>query len=924
MSDKPELSKKSSVSNMKASSGVRDEKQKGRLTASKGLSSSRTLGNSLGFDQKNKNFDDDEEQKKVRFEQKVAAQEEAYKEEIDVDKMMGTELKKDLVFEVKPYFSHSILQMTMALHILWTIGYMVFRIGFTINKQNYATWIYSCMFILVEILSFFGTALHYNNYTNPQTNILVQKLPDILARLKKDYPPVAALICCYKEPQHIVSRTIRTAMSMKYPPEKLLVGLLDDSSNFRESRGWVHVQSIEKNFLEQLLKAAVSRTYTGTIPTLSEDEDPRGVMAPALDKIASSVTEAIDAEVQWFLEYLLLNVWTQASEAPDRSESEIEAERELIADLRNEEFNPYRTFTEEDLENISKFSVEGLQLMWHGSAFFRPLVRNAIIQRAGMKNWIKKLNDTNELRFLTPQALAIARYRVLYLGREEMDVLPEVSAGNVRVDFEATGSVLCPRGVYIRRRKPQNPHNKAGNINNALFNEFTETDFEYQLMLDADQQPHPDFLQRVIPYFFSAEGPMIAWVQTPQFFSNIFPADDPLGHRNMEFYGPVAEGRGAHGATPFVGTNAIFSRSHLCEVGGVMYNSVTEDMYTGMKLHSAGYKSMYHNEVLAIGSAPVDLKETLEQRKRWAQGAVEIFSLTPWGLLIKKIGWRKTLFYLDSCIYPFTSWTAFFFGISPFVMAIWQVPIVVDNPALFVLVGFVPTMILPRMINYMLLRAVRPHEEGRSAPALWIEATDLWRAEQTFFSFAGTYMSAWHAGRNGIKTLILKYNIKGDIAMWNWNRDFLKPKPGDSKKPKSKIPEQSFRTSIKESDQVKNTRLFVANIILFTINILAILLGCFRFNCDTSQIWIFVVIVGFGFSNCWHLWSFIPMALRQNEDQWPYASSYHAHNIFIAFILGFLVFLFLKVKICIYQLIDKLPGANPNYQPVASQDTGTQ
>lgn len=50
-------------------------------------------------------------------------------------------------------------------------------------------------------------------------------------------------------------------------------------------------------------------------------------------------------------------------------------------------------------------------------------------------------------------------------------------------------------------------------------------------------------------------------------------------------------------------------------------------MYTGMKLHAAGYTSLYHNEILAIGSAPVDLKETLEQRKRWAQGAVEVSML---------------------------------------------------------------------------------------------------------------------------------------------------------------------------------------------------------------------------------------------------------------------------------------------------------
>lgn len=52
--------------------------------------------------------------------------------------------------------------------------------------------------------------------------------------------------------------------------------------------------------------------------------------------------------------------------------------------------------------------------------------------------------------------------------------------------------------------------------------------------------------------------------------------------------------------------------------------------------------------------------------------------------------------------------------------------------------------------------------------------------------------------------------------MWNWNRDFLKPKPGDQNKPKRKINEQSFRTSIKESDQIKNTSLFVANVSLLS------------------------------------------------------------------------------------------------------------
>jgi hypothetical protein len=66
--------------------------------------------------------------------------------------------------------------------------------------------------------------------------------------------------------------------------------------------------------------------------------------------------------------------------------------------MRNCEFNPYFTFTEEDLENINKFSIEGLQVLWHGSAFFRPLVRCVLIRRKGIYEYVQKLNNTNELR----------------------------------------------------------------------------------------------------------------------------------------------------------------------------------------------------------------------------------------------------------------------------------------------------------------------------------------------------------------------------------------------------------------------------------------------------------------------------------------------------------------------------------------------
>jgi cellulose synthase (UDP-forming) len=53
--------------------------------------------------------------------------------------------------------------------------------------------------------------------------------------------------------------------------------------------------------------------------------------------------------------------------------------------------------------------------------------------------------------------------------------------------------------------------------------------------------------------------------------------------------------------------------------------SVTEDMATAMRLHGLGWKSAYHDEILAKGLAPEDLPTMLGQRLRWAQGTMQVF-----------------------------------------------------------------------------------------------------------------------------------------------------------------------------------------------------------------------------------------------------------------------------------------------------------
>jgi cellulose synthase (UDP-forming) len=111
-------------------------------------------------------------------------------------------------------------------------------------------------------------------------------------------------------------------------------------------------------------------------------------------------------------------------------------------------------------------------------------------------------------------------------------------------------------------------HAKAGNLNNALM----VTHGEFLLILDADQIPEPDILEKTLGYFNHRR---VALVQTPQYFSNV-PAHDPLGSQAPLFYGPIQQGKDGWNAAFFCGSNAILRREALMQLGLVGYVKETE------------------------------------------------------------------------------------------------------------------------------------------------------------------------------------------------------------------------------------------------------------------------------------------------------------------------------------------------------------
>ncbi|WP_431245535.1 glycosyltransferase family 2 protein [Leifsonia xyli] len=102
-------------------------------------------------------------------------------------------------------------------------------------------------------------------------------------------------------------------------------------------------------------------------------------------------------------------------------------------------------------------------------------------------------------------------------------------------------------------------HAKAGNLNNALF----QTEGEFLLILDADQIPEPEILDRTVGYFADRR---VALVQTPQYFSNVDEAD-VLGNQAPLFYGPIQQGKDGWNAAFFCGSNAVLRREALMQLG---------------------------------------------------------------------------------------------------------------------------------------------------------------------------------------------------------------------------------------------------------------------------------------------------------------------------------------------------------------------
>ena len=201
----------------------------------------------------------------------------------------------------------------------------------------------------------------------------------------------------------------------------------------------------------------------------------------------------------------------------------------------------------------------------------------------------------------------------------------------------------------------------------------------------------------------------VAFVQTPQEFYNLDSIQHCTDwqkhvtwHEQSMFYRVIQPGKNRWNAAFWCGSGSVMRRSALTSVGGIATESVTEDIHTSLRLHAAGWKSVYHDEVLCMGLAPQDFLSFTIQRLRWAQGAMQVLRRES-PISKKGLSLPQRLNYISSMFTYFESFQRLMYTLTPAVVLITALlPINVGITAF--LIRFLPYFILGQAANIALGR----------------------------------------------------------------------------------------------------------------------------------------------------------------------------------------------------------------------------
>jgi cellulose synthase (UDP-forming) len=272
---------------------------------------------------------------------------------------------------------------------------------------------------------------------------------------------------------------------------------------------------------------------------------------------------------------------------------------------------------------------------------------------------------------------ALPTVDVLICTYNEPDYLLErtiLAALNLEYDHKKLHIYVCDDGrrASIRRlcrtcgvgyiTRPTNEHAKAGNINHAL----SKTSGELFAVLDADMICTKAFLKRTVGYFSDEDT---AFVQTPQIYYNRDMYQRSLNKKDLPneqdfFMREVQEKRAIYNAVLHVGTNVVFRRRYVIEIGMYPTFSITEDMAVGLKLQERGLRTVFINEPLVLGMSASVYADLTLQRDRWCRGNLQVMRRTKI-LRNRSLSPMQKLCYFDGWLYWFTCFQKMIYLLLP-------------------------------------------------------------------------------------------------------------------------------------------------------------------------------------------------------------------------------------------------------------------
>ncbi len=224
-------------------------------------------------------------------------------------------------------------------------------------------------------------------------------------------------------------------------------------------------------------------------------------------------------------------------------------------------------------------------------------------------------------------------------------------------------------GFNYMSRPNKGEMKKAGNLRYG----FARVDSEYMIIFDADFAPLPEFINETIPYMIQDKN--IAILQTPQHFEVHKSVHDRswleygAGANQEDFYRLIQPSRNELGGAICVGTNAIYRRSALEEIGGTANIEHSEDVWTGVLLLSKGYKVVYKPTILAEGYCPDSFVAYFNQQYRWCKGSMSLMTNKIFWEL--KVPFKTKMTYISGFLYYIHSIFSYYLVFMVFVV-LWN------------------------------------------------------------------------------------------------------------------------------------------------------------------------------------------------------------------------------------------------------------